>query len=500
MPSFRGLDVSVVSRPGAESFVELPHPESSSVRLRGPHPASPTSSSLSSFVSTPDKCKPTTSVYIPSSPGAQFHLQYSINRPPPDAKYLYFRMTINGRQIVSWGVRSQAIQNQIVSHALYEPDSKWQYRNSGVVYKRDGVEKRFFHFAPRFEACAALDGGLIDLQVFRSKGRRRRAPELKDFRNQDKYGITSPTGGLVELPQELAFYDWILIDSVDSPFATFRFFYRTWANLKTLNLVPGSHYEALMATSARQGERLPTLPKLPVTTIAAKSRHDDNSLFGFSSLDGLVFKEDSMASGESKGKQRVHSTQRAFYLATPPKLNPPLFAQDKLPQPSKMMRDVRPASDPLRALPALPDVEPSLRKTSPESTRAPSVTPSLLPYVDESSGGDEFEIGIARKVMLPSISQELGDTPSCPLSSPPQAQPSSSDYDTTPPSTSGMQVFKRVGRDEYIAAVEATREDFSNRSMSEGEWLKRSPSPLRRKQGSLNINKRGGRMTMDKEP
>ncbi|GJC88805.1 hypothetical protein ColLi_11643 [Colletotrichum liriopes] len=406
-------------------------------------------------------------------------------------------MTINGRQVVSWGIRSQAIQNQIVSHALYEPDSKWHYRDSGVVYKRDGVEKRFFRFAPRSEACAALDGGLIDLQVFRSKGRKRRAPELKNFRNQDKYGITSPTGGLVEMPEELTFYDWILIDSVDSPFSTFRFFYRTWANLKALNLVSESQYEAVVAMSNRQGEHLPTRPKMPVITIGAENRRDGNSLFGFGSLDGSVFKEDSLASGKSRGEQKAHSSQRAFYLAAPPKLTPPLFARAKLPQPSKMVRDVRQASGSLRPLPALPDVEPSLRRASLESTRAPSVTPSLLPYVDESSGGDEFEIGIARKILLPSIYQELGDNLSRSFSSPPQAQPSSSDYDMTPPSTGGMEVFERVERDEYIAAAEAAEaagEGFSNRSMSEGEWLKRSPSPLRRKQGSLNLNKWGGGM------
>lgn len=98
---------------------------------------------------------------------------------------------MNGRQVVSWGIKSQAIQNQIVNHALYEPDHKWQYRESGVTYKREGVEKRYFHFTPRFgEISAAMDGGLIDLQVFRSKKRKRRAPQLADFRSQDKYGIT----------------------------------------------------------------------------------------------------------------------------------------------------------------------------------------------------------------------------------------------------------------------------------------------------------------------
>ncbi|EFQ26139.1 uncharacterized protein GLRG_01283 [Colletotrichum graminicola M1.001] len=407
---------------------------------------------------------------------------------PPEAKYLYFRMTINGRQIVSWGIKSQVIQNQLVSHALYEPDSKWQYRDSGVVYKRDGVEKRFFHFTPCLEASAALDGGLIELRVFRSKGRRRRAPELKGFRKQDMYGITSPTGGLVESPHELTFYDWVLVDSVDSPFATFRFFYRTWTNLKALNLVSESHCEALVAIANRQGEHLPARPN------GAKDLHANNRLFSFDSLDGSGFQGCSMTRGENMGNQRVQLAQRSFFFATQSRLPPP-SARASIPQRSKLMHNTWQASEPLRPLPLLPSTETSLRKTSLESMRTPSVTSSLLPYVDEPSESDAFEIGVARKIILPSPSQELGKTSSRPLSSPSQAHSPSSNYDMSPPSTGGKDILRRVGRYDYIATVEMTAFNSENGNVSEGEWLRRSPSPLRRKQGSLNLNEKGGQMT-----
>ncbi|KAK2059622.1 hypothetical protein LY76DRAFT_570436 [Colletotrichum caudatum] len=408
-------------------------------------------------------------------------------QPPPDAKYLYFRMTINGRQIVSWGIKSKVIQNQLVSHALYEPDSKWQYRDSGVVYKRDGVEKRFFHFAPRFEASAALDGGLIELRVFRSKGRRQRAPELKGFRKQDMYGITSPTGGLVELPQELTFYDWVLVDSVDSPFATFRFFYRTWTNLNALNLVSESHYEALIATSKRQGERLPTRPN------GVKNLQASTKLFSSDSLDGSAFQGCSMARDENMGNQRVQLAQRSLFLSTPPRLTPSPSARASISQCSKLMRNAWQVLEPLRPLPVPPNTEPLLRKTSLESMRAPSVASSLLPYVDESGEGDAFELGVARKIILPSPSREPRKSSLGPLLSPSQAHPSSSDYDMSPPSTGSVDIQKRVGRYEYIATAEMTAFNSENNSnMTEGEWLRRSPSPLRRKQGSLNLNEQGG--------
>ncbi|OHE92413.1 hypothetical protein CORC01_12274 [Colletotrichum orchidophilum] len=528
MPSLRGIDVSIVPGPNIEGLPELPHPESSSVRLRGPHAASPMSSTGCSFTSTPEKCRPTTSVYIPSSPGSQFHLRYSINKPPANSKFLYFKMTMNGRQVVSWGTRSQAAQSQIVSHALYEPDTKWHYRESGVTYKREGVEKRFFHFVPRSEASAAMDGGLIDVQIFRSHGRRRRAPQLGDFRSQDQYGITSPTGGLVESPQDLTFYDWVLVDPVDSPFATFRFFYRTWENLKALNLVSEAHYDELIASNA-QSEQLPNRPITPIHYEAGQVTSTRTRPFDFDSVDGLVFEDNDRGQIEKKGKQNKPAVERDFYLETPPELTPPVANRSRMPQPSKLAREILKVSEPLRTLPMRPDSEPSIRSVSLESTRAPSVTPSLFQYIEESSGGEEFELGIARRVMLPSLSQELPETdPRRPLPSPPLALPaSSSDYNMTPPSTGGLEVNIRIGRQEYIAAVhaEAMRlrgsstsawnfsgfssqelygdssdngqmsaiENLDDMNLLEGEWLRRSPSPLRRRHGRLDLNRRNAR-------
>ncbi|KAJ0298456.1 hypothetical protein COL516b_009837 [Colletotrichum fioriniae] len=307
-------------------------------------------------------------------------------------------MTMNGRQVVSWGIKSHATQSQIVSHALYEPDTKWHYRECGVTYKREGIEKRFFHFTPRSETSAAMDGGLIDLQIFRSYGRRKRAPQLDDFRSQDQYGITSPTGGLVESPQDLTFYDWVLVDPVDSPFATFRFFYRTWENLKALNLVSEAHYEELMASNTQSGQ-LPNRPKTPNHNETESYPRTHLRPFGLESLDGLVF-EDSNTNRDKTRDRQSSTVERDFYLEIPPKLAPPALPSTRMPQPSKLAREIRKISDPLRPLPMLPDFEPSIRRQSLESTRAPSVTPSLLPYIDESSGGDEFELGVARQSSL----------------------------------------------------------------------------------------------------
>ncbi|KAM0327720.1 hypothetical protein ACHAQA_006015 [Verticillium albo-atrum] len=94
--------------------------------------------------------------------------------------------------------------------------------------KREGVEKRYFYFSNGSSGSSvAMEGGLFEVQAFRSMGKQRRAPKPGEYRDQEKYGITCPSGGLVESPQDLAYYNWILVDPKDSPFATFRFYYRS---------------------------------------------------------------------------------------------------------------------------------------------------------------------------------------------------------------------------------------------------------------------------------
>ncbi|KAF9870835.1 hypothetical protein CkaCkLH20_11734 [Colletotrichum karsti] len=510
MPTLRGIDVSVVLATDGASLPEIPHPDASSVKLRGPHPNSP--ASVFGAQPTPAKGKATSSVYIPSSPGAQFHIRYGITTPPPPSstKYVYFKMLMNGRPIVCWGVKS-LVGTQMVSYALYEPDNKWTFRDSGVTYQREGVEKRYFHFSPNTEKSAAMDGGLIEIQVFRSQQRKRVFSELPSFRSQDPYGITSPTGGLVDEPQDLSYYDWLLTDPRDSPYATFRLFYRTWDHLKALNLVTRSQYNHIMAGS--QENNLPELNTAKTTTLmtgrtkttkqemkapALPATSGDAGPFDFGPVDGSVF-EDGGKFSDKKGRQK-------FHLSAPPKLAPPMRPSSSVPQPSKSSRGIRQASDSLRPLPALPGAQSNLCRPSLESVRAPSVTPSLLTYVDESSGADEIEFGVARQVAIPV------KTPGRSL---PAVPPSSSDYDKTPPSTGGLEVSRRIGRYSYTAAdarndkgdtsagasgTDSLARNFRNTSISESEWLKRSASPLRRKQGEGNLSRRNAEATKEASP
>lgn len=58
-----------------------------------------------------------------------------------------------------------------------------------------------------------------------------------------------PSGGLLDKPQDARFYDWHLKDPKDSPFATFKFHYRSWESLANLQLIPSNHPRTLLHAS-----------------------------------------------------------------------------------------------------------------------------------------------------------------------------------------------------------------------------------------------------------
>lgn len=73
---------------------------------------------------------------------------------------------------------------------LFDPSERWNYKDNGTVFKNNGTEVRPFFFTKEdANTTAAEDGGLIEILVFRARGRRRRVPKPEEFRAQDKWGI-----------------------------------------------------------------------------------------------------------------------------------------------------------------------------------------------------------------------------------------------------------------------------------------------------------------------
>ncbi|CAK7233090.1 Oxidoreductase NAD-binding domain-containing protein 1 [Sporothrix bragantina] len=202
MPCFRGIDLSIVAASDHSVFPEFPHPDGSSVRLGGlqssrysgavflsPRRLKKTGGSLSDDAQR--HADPKFSVYIPSAPDTNFYFRYIIGQAPMGHRYLFFRVAINGRHVVSWGVDLAESLVGAAHQALFEPSAYYQYTDNGVVMTQYGIESRCFRFVTYGSGIASIpdDGGLIEVQVFRAKSRARRAPQPDSYRGGDKYGV-----------------------------------------------------------------------------------------------------------------------------------------------------------------------------------------------------------------------------------------------------------------------------------------------------------------------
>jgi hypothetical protein len=194
MPCLRGIELSLIIQPESVLLPEFPHPDASSVRVVSLSEATPKiegndASPPGSDSAQIQKLAPRASVYIPSTPGALFWIQYHVHRRPEPPCYFFFKLYINGRHITNCGIKPDTVSGTI-SRALYEPSDRWHLKQNGTLLKRSGIESRFLCFSPGPGAIAAADdGGLIDIQVFRAKSRRRSTPQLAPHRDQQQYGI-----------------------------------------------------------------------------------------------------------------------------------------------------------------------------------------------------------------------------------------------------------------------------------------------------------------------
>jgi hypothetical protein len=62
-------------------------------------------------------------------------------------------------------------------------------------------------------------------------------------------GFRMPSEGLIDRPEDARFYDWHLKDPKNKPFAVFKFHYRSWDSLISLQLISDGHQRALLPTT-----------------------------------------------------------------------------------------------------------------------------------------------------------------------------------------------------------------------------------------------------------
>lgn len=84
--------------------------------------------------------------------------------------------------MLSWGIQPVLGKHSKVVRSIWAPGP--QYGDLA------GLEERNFVFLPGQEKkSAAEDGGLIEIQTFRARARKARAPNLEEYRYPQTYGI-----------------------------------------------------------------------------------------------------------------------------------------------------------------------------------------------------------------------------------------------------------------------------------------------------------------------
>lgn len=219
MPSFRGIEVSILTKSEIGKLPEYPRPDESCLQPfkvhetprsdQVPLPVPDEQDSVENVTAHVAKANQKISVYVQSLPGtlwwlsdhpltphtdsllgSQFCINYVVERVPSTASHLFFKLYINGRHMTSWGIDPKIRSMGCVEKALYEPCHRWNQQENGVVFKQEGIEARYFYFvSDQQQLSVADDGGLIEVHVFRAKGRKRRAAKLDQYRQLDKYGI-----------------------------------------------------------------------------------------------------------------------------------------------------------------------------------------------------------------------------------------------------------------------------------------------------------------------
>ncbi|KAI1150876.1 hypothetical protein F4825DRAFT_463029 [Nemania diffusa] len=514
MPYFRGIEISIHASLEAKQITEYPHPDGSSVCLmRTAAPpaicnthigiggeSQPNTPSIAGDVDPTRlrKVNPRISVYIPSLPGEQFWLRYFITQSPPPSKCIFFKMTMNGRHISSWGINTTTHSTGIVIRALYRPADRLGDVCGYDEGRFPGIETRYFHFMPYLDnKSVAEDGGIIEVQVFRCHGRKRIAVELDTYRNQERYGITSPSGGLVDNPEDATYYNYYLIDAKDAPYATFRFHYRSMKYLKQLNLVPQL---GLDESPAPKGS-FDTQQEPPTSPVAGRFNFDATS------PESQVFDTDVAITEKDAEEIAETYPQGEYFLKSPPELSSSSLrgavSDDSVRAPEVNLS----GEAQRRPLPEVPNVQ-----TRPASASSSiSLTPSLRQYVDSDDfENEEIRLSTAQPMLISLESmQSLGlvDTGA-------DEGMSVSDYASSPTSTEASHSPKLPSPAGYIPTTGSVLERHLNQydspaargsptktqnvassgtdsdqpesqtgvlNLTESEWLRHTPSPLQGK-------------------
>ncbi|PQE13226.1 Cellobiose dehydrogenase protein [Rutstroemia sp. NJR-2017a BBW] len=410
MPAHKGIKLSIISQWELKVHLEFPHPETTQFTYRAHDgdegtlsEGSNTSPTAKSSDSKADRLlgrqSSIISVYIPSvsgkflastqteittnmAAGARFFVRYNVIDAVAESKWYYFKLFMNGRHITSWGSNSRTRPSGQVMRAFFEPDEKYDYTEGKKIFRSPGTEQRSFFFTEEKEGTgAAEDGGLIEVQVFRARGRKKRAQHVEEFKDQSQWGIGS------------------------------------WDNLVTLNLIPPNHPRSLV-------RQVPSMMRLPTTDTEKPEAGTPKKYLGKLYTSDQIHDAVRVAYHDEYSSESSDDTR--VWIPRPLDSTPqesskkrdnrdavivPHECEQSCPLPSTcsapLAHEVAQSQDWLanayiRPLPEVPSRNSSVSHSRPSSaaSRAPSVTPSLVSYLERDQTSPEPYVGDAIAVSI----------------------------------------------------------------------------------------------------
>ncbi|KAJ8117526.1 hypothetical protein OPT61_g1285 [Boeremia exigua] len=232
MPTYRSINIALHSQFDIETLPEyypLPHSPLINPSLDQPPESPPLI----------DDATSTCSVHVPILPGSIFWISYSVSPPVPQGHYFLFKLYIDGEKVTSWCTGKEDDWAGKTMFGLFE--------GVGGVEGKRKVEKRVLCFrAP--DENGRVEGGCVEIRVHRASGRKRVEREVPAFGEtgfaRSARGICMVDAGRAGAEQPKRFYKFALIDPVDQPFAKFRYYYRTWDQLRDLGLLDVSYAQS----------------------------------------------------------------------------------------------------------------------------------------------------------------------------------------------------------------------------------------------------------------
>lgn len=229
-----------------------------------------------------------------------------------------------------------------------------------------------------------------------------------------------PSAGLVRTPQDTKYYDWHLIDAKTTPYATFKFHYRSWDSLRSLHLIPEFHPRSLLPTSrSYQTLTNATQRHQPSKDLREEDTDGESDYFSAASVDGsaLAHTRSKLVSILNRSDGGPEADSQVPDAGTPPKQTCSRI-QEAMPLQISMSEILKaPAAKfPLtkealdrwtreRPLPPLPS---DRSRASSRSSNATSISPSLLRWVESDSRESSPDpiVGIATAVRIVNLSDD----------------------------------------------------------------------------------------------